>query len=155
MKKEIKNLKEELQKEKDSRIQLLADFVNYKKRVEIEKENLKTEVNKHLLNQIIDCIDDFDRALRLQDDKIDKDNDFYEGIMIIRKKFTNLLLENDLEEIVIEKGGRFDASTMEAVSMAPTDKKELKGNVIEVLTKGYMNKETKMVFKTAKVIIGK
>lgn len=152
---EIEKITAELEKEKLSRLQLLADFVNYRKRAENEKSEAQIVANKILLNQIIDVVDDFDRAISLEADKISENNDFYKGMVIIRRKFTELLTNYGLTEIKAEVGGVFEAATMEAISTAPVNDKKQQNKIIHIAGKGYFNKENNKIFRPAKVIIGK
>lgn len=152
---EFQKLQDELTQATNSRLQLLADFVNYRKRTEADKEEMQITANKVLLNQIIDVIDDFDRAIILEADKVDKENDFYEGMLIIRRKFTELLTNYGLVEIKAEVGDVFEPSFMEAITTAPVQDKKQINKIVHVSGKGYMNKDNKKVFRPAKVIIGK
>lgn len=152
---EFEQLEGELTQEKQARMQLLADFVNYRKRVETDMGEMKISANKAMLQQIIDVVDDFDRAIQLEGDKVDHDNDFYQGVLIIRRKFTELLTNYGLEEVKVEVGGAFDPAMMEALTTAPVADKKQVNKIVHVAGKGYMNKDTKKVFRTAKVIIGK
>lgn len=152
---EVKKLTEDLEKEKHSRLQLLADFVNYRKRAENDKAESQITANKVILNQIIDVVDDFDRAIILEADKVSEDNDFYKGMVIIRRKFAELLSNYGLTEIKAEVGGEFNPTTMEAVTTAPVSDKKQKNKIIHIAGKGYMNKDNNKVFRPAKVIIGK
>lgn len=148
-------LKQELENEKNSRMSLLADFVNYRKRVEKDKEEQKITANKALLHQIIDVVDDFDRAVTLEQDKIDQDNDFYQGVLIIRKKLADLLSSYGLEPLPVEVGSDFNSETMEAIATAPVSKPEQAGKVMLIVGMGYRNRESGQVFKSVKVITGK
>ena len=145
---DCQDLKDELEKERQSKLVALADLVNYRKRMEREREDLFILANKQILMQIIDIVDDFERA---KTDKGYKD----EGMEMILRKLTNLLLEYVLEEIECNKGIEFDPQAMEAVSAMHTENKNEKNKVMDIIAKGYRNKRTGMIFKSAKVIIGK
>src|SRR3989344_2779888 len=66
-----------------------ADFENYIKRVEKEKEQLKLHAKSELLLKFIDIKEDFERAL----DKAD------EGVKMIYNNFNKILKEEGVEEI--------------------------------------------------------
>ena len=61
--KENEVLTAQLEQEKNARMTVLADFINYRKRADKEKEELRVTANKEMLQHIIEVIADFDRAL--------------------------------------------------------------------------------------------
>lgn len=141
----------ELNKEKQDRMQLLADFVNYRKRTEKDKEDMRVTANKALLQQIIEIIDDFDRAIN-QD--TDEKSEFYKGIIIIQKKLSDLLNLYGLKQINAEAGADFDPATMEAVTTAPAPEPKLVNKILQVVGKGYVN-QNGQVFKPVRVVIAR
>jgi len=145
---ECEELKKKLEIEKNKNLATLADFVNYRKRSDKEKSELSIVANQILLQQIIEIIDDFDRALN--EEKITK-----EGIELIYKKFTNVLDQYSLEEVKVKKGDKFNPETMEAVTAIHTQNEKEKGTVMDIISKGYLNKNNGQVYKTVKVITGK
>ena len=151
----ISVLNKKFEAEKEARLSVMADYMNFRKRVEKDKEELHIMANKRMLEQIIELVDDFDRAVHMEADKIDVENDFYKGIMIIHKKMTDLLASYGLSEIEIKEGDNLDPMTMQAVAMAPVTEKDKVNKVIHIAGKGFIDKSSGKVFKTAKVIIGK
>lgn len=145
---ECVKLKEELKVEKERVLKNLADFLNYKKRIEKEKEELSLYANQIILNHITDIIDDFNRALN--EDELSK-----EGIGVIYNKMVSLLNQYDLEEIKCAKGDKFNPETMEAVTAIHTQNEKEKNTVMDILSKGYFNNKNKKIYKTVKVITGK
>ncbi len=145
---DCEDLLKQLEAEKNKNLATLADFVNYRKRSEKEKSELSVIANQILLQNIIEIIDDFDRALN--DEKMTK-----EGIELIYKKFTNVLEQYNLKEIKVKKGDKFDPETMEAVTAIHTQNDKEKGTVMDILSKGYLNSKNGQVYKTIKVITGK
>ncbi|MBI2508437.1 nucleotide exchange factor GrpE [Candidatus Woesearchaeota archaeon] len=115
-----------------------ADFENYIKRVEKEKEQLKLHAKSELLLRFIDIKEDFERAL----DKAD------EGVKMIYDNFNKILKEEGVKEIQAV-GNVFNHVLHEAVSVA--DGSEDK--VIDEIQKGYLLGDK--VLRTSKVVIGK
>ena len=60
--------KKEPEEDGDTRyLRLMADFQNYKKRVEKEKTDLYSYANEKLITEMLDVIDNFERALEHDD----------------------------------------------------------------------------------------
>ena len=56
--------KKEPEEDSDTRyMRLMADFQNYKKRVEKEKKDLYSYANEKLVTELLDVLDNFERAL--------------------------------------------------------------------------------------------
>lgn len=143
-----KELEEELKKERESKLIVLADLVNYRKRMDKERDELSIIANKRILLHIIDVIDDIDRA---KEDKKTKD----EGFDMIYSKLISILKDYDLEKIECKVGSDFNPELMEAVTAIHTEEKDKKNKVVDIIGKGYKNNRSGNVFKSAKVIIGK
>jgi len=145
-------LQNDLAQEKDERLKLLAEFVNYKKRNESEKAGFKIVANNILLKQIIEIIDDFDRAIKVIGDR---NKDVIEGIGLIQKKLSSLIDEYGLKALDIKEGDEFSPLTMEAISCVPVKDAKQHNKVLEVMQKGYIYKDGGITFKNAIVVIGK
>ncbi len=115
-----------------------ADFENYIKRVEKEKEQLRLHAKSELLLKIIQVKEDFERA-------VEKVND--SGVKMIYQQFLKILEEEDVREIEAV-GKEFNHVFHEAIKV--TD--GIGDEIIEEIQKGYMigNK----VLRTSKVILG-
>ena len=56
--------KEPAEEDSDTRyLRLMADFQNYKKRVEKEKTDIYSYANEKLITELLDIVDNFERAL--------------------------------------------------------------------------------------------
>ncbi|MGO1469093.1 MAG: nucleotide exchange factor GrpE [Tissierella sp.] len=125
---------------------LQADFSNYKKRVEKEKENLVNYGIESLALEILPIIDNFERAL---DSEKNKEDSFYEGIKMIYDGFIETLNKNDIREIdCLQKP--FDPECHHAVGMENTEEFD-KDTVIKILQKGYLMKDK--VIRPSMVIV--
>ena len=115
-----------------------ADFENYIKRVEKEKEQLKLHAKSELLLRLIDIKEDFERAL----DKTD------EGVKMIYNNFNKILKEEGIREIDAV-GKEFNHVFHEVIKVndGSGDK------IIEEVQKGYLLGDK--VLRTSKVILGK
>ncbi len=114
-------------------LRLAADFQNYKKRVEKEKSDIYAFANEKIVVELLDVIDNFERALAHS-----KDNNegFAEGMNMIFKQFKGVLDKSGLEEMSAEGEG-FDPNFHHAVMTESSNEHE-SGTVLQVLQKGYL-----------------
>ena len=117
-------------------MRLQADFINYKKRSEKEKENSIDYGFELMACELLPIIDNFQRALDAVENKEDS---FYKGISMIEEQLINMLNKNNVNEMEA-LGTDFDPNFHHAVFMEDSNEFE-SGKVIEILQKGYMFKE--------------
>lgn len=115
-------------------LRLQADFANYKKRIEKEKESIYTFANEKLVSELLDVIDNFERAFSSVDEKVENDS-FFEGVTMVYKQLINILEKNGLEEIEA-KNQKFDPNLHHAVMQEANDEVD-ENTVIDVFQKGY------------------
>lgn len=128
-------------------VRLQADFQNYKKRVEKEKDDLVSIGVVSIANEILPVIDNFERALEHEGDSAS----FKEGMELIYEGLKNALKAKGIVELKA-LGEDFNPDFHQAVSMGHND--EYKENqVIEVLLKGY--EYNGKVIRHAMVIVNK
>lgn len=128
-------------------VRLQADFQNYKKRVEKEKDDLVSIGVVSIANEILPVIDNFERALAHEGDSAS----FKEGMELIYEGLKNALKAKGIVELKA-LGEDFNPDFHQAVSMGHND--EYKENqVIEVLLKGY--EYNGKVIRHAMVIVNK
>ena len=111
-------------------LRLMADFQNYKKRVEKEKRDLYSYANEKIMNELLEVLDNFERAL-----DHDTGDGFREGIEMIFKQLTDVLEKSGLAEIPA-LGEEFDPNVHSAVMTEETEDYE-SGKVSGVMQKGY------------------
>lgn len=142
--------KEEPQSEEDKDLKtkylrLAADFQNYKRRVEKEKNDIYAYANEKLMVELLNVIDNFDRALAVES----VDTGMKEGMEMIFKQLIDVLERCGLEEIPAD-GQEFDPNCHHAVQTASSDA-HCSGQIIRVLQKGYtLNKK---VIRPSMVIV--
>lgn len=142
-----KRLEEELEKEKQLKLMALADLINYRKRVDKEREEMHTQANRRILLHIIDVIDDLNRAMENQ-----KQDDV---MSMLLNKLGSILKDYSLEEILCSTGDVFNPETMEAITAINAKKDDEKNKVVDVISRGYRNSTNGQVFKSVKVIIAR
>lgn len=112
-------------------VRLQADFQNYKKRVEKEKDDLVSIGVVSIANEILPVIDNFERALEHEGES----GSFKEGMELIYEGLKNALKTKGIVELKA-LGEDFNPDFHQAVSMGHNDEYE-ENQVIEVLLKGY------------------
>ncbi len=116
---------------KDRYQRLLADFTNYKKREESQKEDFKKFASSSLIEKLLSVLDNLDRAL----DKADSEDPFVKGVMMTRDELIKILQNEGLEEIESD-GVEFDHNFHQAVLAEESDTVE-SNYIIETFQKGY------------------
>ncbi|MPL62048.1 Protein GrpE [bioreactor metagenome] len=126
---------------------LQADFENFKKQSEKQKQEIIKFANENLIINILDSYEDIERAL--EQSKTEKE--LREGIELIYSKLKSTLEKEGLEEIPA-KGEKFDPFKHEALMAEDSDEHE-NGEIIDELMKGYTLKDK--VIKYSKVRVCK
>ncbi|PUU94872.1 MAG: molecular chaperone GrpE [Halanaerobium sp.] len=115
-----------------SRLQRLqADFVNYRKRSQREKAEMSARGKIKLCASLLPVIDNFERALKSEDNK----NEFYQGVEMIYNQLLKTFADQGIEEILAE-GEEFNPEYHEAIMRVESEEFE-EGTVVEVVQKGF------------------
>ncbi len=123
-----------------------ADFINYKRRSEQERQEFNTYANANLILSLLPVVDDMERALDAVPPKYQK-HDWVEGVRLVAHKFKTILEGQGVKEIKAV-GEAFDPKFHEALRQ---DKGE-EGIVIEEFQKGYMMHDK--LLRPARVVVG-
>ena len=111
-----------------------ADFANYKKRVERDRQQVQQNATANVVRRYLDILDDLERALANQP----QDGEgavWANGIDLVYRKWLNALEVNDVKPMEVEDQ-LFDPELHEAISHEQSDEHE-SGEVIEVVQTGY------------------
>jgi len=146
--KKINELELQLVESNEKYLRLLAEWENYRKRTTKEKSKSIEYGKELIISKVLSVLDDFDRA-----QKAGEKNEKGDGFLLINQKLFDILQKEGLKKISISPGEEFDVNLHEAISQIPTDKKELKGKVVEEIETGYLLNEK--IIRFTKVIIGK
>lgn len=116
-KKESKENKEMITKEEyeelnDHYKRILAEFDNFKKRSQKEKESLYNSILSDVIEVILPVVDNLENALKAET----TDENYKQGIELVLKQFKDVLKSKGVEEISA-LGEAFDPELHEAVSM--------------------------------------
>lgn len=128
---ESENEAKEQEDENTKYMRLMADFQNYKRRVEKEKSDIYAYANEKLVVELLEVIDNFERALEVETE----DTGFKEGMTMIFKQTGVVLEKAGLAEIPA-LGEVFDPNVHNAVMSEDTEEYE-SGKVSGVMQKGY------------------
>ena len=113
-------------------MRLMADFQNQKKRFDKEKADIHQYANEKIVKNLLEVLDNFERAL---DATKDADPSLHEGMELIFKQLMAALEKAGVAEIKA-LGEEFDPNFHNAVMMEETDEYE-SNKVSEVMQKGY------------------
>jgi len=123
-----------------------ADFINYKRRTEQEKEEIGKQANSMLILSLLPVLDDLERALTSIPDEL-AELSWVDGVRLIEHKFRATLEAQGLSPIKA-LGEPFDPNIHEAAMQG----KGREGIVIEELQKGYKFRDR--VIRPARVVVG-
>lgn len=108
---EIKNILEELERERELRLRAMADFDNYRKRVERDQGTAERSGKRAILLALLEVMDDFDRAIEHVNQA---PGAVVEGVRAIHKRLTDALKAQGVTPIE-SVGQQFDPTRHEAV----------------------------------------
>jgi molecular chaperone GrpE len=146
----LKQLRKELQEQKDKYLRLSADFDNFRKRTLKEKIEMSKQAGEEIYMKILPVIDDLERAMKSIDEAKEMDA-VKEGMLLIYNKFKDYLNQQGVREIEAMHQ-EFDTDVHEAVTQIPSEDKKLKGKVVDIIEKGYYLNDK--VIRYSKVVIG-
>jgi molecular chaperone GrpE len=162
MKEELEKTKQEAKANYDNYLRAVAEFDNYRKRIQKETEEFKEYAQANLLLDLVPVLENFDRALShvefFVDNSETKDVNsklpeptWLLGIKIIYNQIKDILTKYDFQEYSC-LGQEFDPKKCEAINFVETDEKP--ANIVsEEVGKGYMLKNR--IIRPAIVIVTK
>ena len=131
---EIARLKDEVEAEQNKYLRLLADFDNFKRRSQKDKEISTKFRSQSLLTDLLPVLDNFERALTVET-KSDDTSSIMKGVEMVQKSLLEAVKREGLEEIPAV-GEPFDPNYHQAV-MQEKDEQAEPGIVLQELQKGY------------------
>lgn len=139
-KEEIEKLKLENKKKEEEVLIAKADLINYRKRKDEEVTKMLKFCNEDLIKQILPIMDNFERAIKLDDDNLeDEVSKFLEGFKMIYCNMQNVM--DNFEVKPIDGANKpFDPVYHNAIMVEQREGVE-PGMVLEVLQKGYIYKD--------------
>lgn len=153
---ELKNIEEkyeasqnEIEELNDRLVRRQAEFENYKKRTNKEKEDIRTRASEGMVIELLPILDNFERALEVEVDENSKP--LYEGVEMVYDQLLQKLQKDGLEEIVC-LNKKFDHNCHHAVVQQESEDYEPE-TVMEVLEKGYKYKDK--IIRPSMVMVSK
>jgi len=129
---EIERLQQALNREHDLHLRALADFDNYRKRVQRERESAAQAGKRQLVLALLDVLDDFERALAYANTAPES---ILTGARVIHQRLTDLLQAQGVVPYT-SAGQPFDPALHEAVDVINTNQ-ATPGVVLNELSHGY------------------
>jgi molecular chaperone GrpE len=123
--------KAELDELTDRYKRVLAEFENFKKRSNKEREGLYNSVLGDVIESILPVIDNLENAEKVET----QDENYKQGIELVLKQFKDVLTSKGVTEIETV-GTTFDPSLHEAVSSVQDESKGEK-EIVQEYRKGY------------------
>ena len=112
-----------------------AEFENYKKRTARQYEDMVKFANERTIGEILDVVDNFNRALSQKDENMTFES-FSEGIQMIYNQLHSIIEKYNVKPIEAI-GQQFDPNLHEALMHVESDEFE-EGVVALEINKGYM-----------------
>lgn len=151
LKAQIDALKAENSELKNQYLRKQADFENFRKRMQREKQESIKYANSNLLQDLVTIIDDFERAIRSSEESRDFES-FHSGIKMIEHQFVNMLERKYGLTRMESEGKEFDPQQHEAINMEESPEVEVQ-TVVEDYQKGYMLNDRVLRHAKVKVAI--
>ena len=133
---------------RDRYLRTLADFENYRKRVDREKQDFYKYALADTLRDLLPVLDNFDRAL----EHAEEGDDFHKGVSLIYKQMFDALKKHGVR-VIDETGVRFDPNIHEAV-VTEKNPDVPAHTVTTILQKGYFLHDRLLRPALVKVAVG-
>ncbi len=144
-------LETELRESKDKYMRLAAEFDNFRKRTAKERVELFQTAGKEVITDMLEVLDDADRA-QAELEKSEGNAALKEGISLVFNKLRSKLQAKGLKAMEAI-GKEFNPDLFEAITEIPAPTEDLKGKVVDEITKGYYLNDK--IIRHAKVVVGK
>lgn len=130
---ELEQLEQELEATRDQLLRTLADFENYRRRIEKEAESIGQAGKRDLLLGLLDVMDSFDQASHLTAEEAEAS----QGLQAIHRQLLNLLESHGVKPFH-SLGEKFDPQLHEAVDTVEAEEVGVEpGTIVQEYQKGY------------------
>jgi|SRR6266850_2466148 len=133
MERTIEDVEQDLKTEHGLYLRALADFDNYRRRVDRERSHSGREALRGFILSLLDVVDDLERLLKFAED----DKPFVKEVRLVHRKLMDLLEKVGVRPFE-SVGKPFDPSLHEAVATAPADERIQEGLVVQEVRRGYL-----------------
>lgn len=133
---DIESLKAQLEDRTNQYVRIAADFENFRKRTQKEKEDLELQVKCATIKELLPVVDNFERARSQIKPQTDAEMNIHKSYQSVYKQLVESLKRIGVSPMRSE-GKEFDPNLHEAVMREAThDHPE--GTVLEELVRGYL-----------------
>lgn len=143
---ELERVTEERDRYLDSLQRLKAEFDNYRKRNDRERQTVALAATREVVRGLLPVMDNLERAVAALGDRGD---DIVAGLEMVRGQLGGLLTGHGVEEIPAH-GQAFDPMVHEAIASVPATG-QVEGTVVEVIEKGY--RQSDHVLRPTRVVV--
>ncbi|HID56267.1 TPA: nucleotide exchange factor GrpE [Candidatus Poribacteria bacterium] len=149
---EIERIKAEAEAARDRLLRAAAEYENFKKRAEREKEEAMKFIAESIVLDIIPIVDNLDRAIKsAQSDEKKNFDALLQGIEMIQKQMLSVLEKYGVG-VIESEGQPFDPRIHEAILQVPSEEYP-ENTVVQEFERGYTLHDK--VIRPAKVIVSK
>jgi molecular chaperone GrpE len=145
---EIERLKEELRRKDNAYLRALADFENYRKRVERDRSGAVHAGKREILLPLLETLDGFERALAHMENDPES---VVEGVRAIYRSLLSQLEAQGVNQFR-SRGESFDPRLHEAVTSVESEEHE-PDTIVDELSRGYRWGDE--VFRPARVTVAR
>lgn len=137
---ELAEKNRELEEAKERILRLHAEFDNFRKRTQREKEEWYQYAAQSLLENLLPVVDNLERALDTVNNMSDEVQSLFSGFDLIRRQLVEVLEKEGVQPIPA-LGEEFDPNIHEAIMQVPLEDGQSDNQVVEELRKGYRYKD--------------
>lgn len=135
MTQKLESLKAQLEERTTQYMRIAADFDNFRKRNQKEKEDLEQQVKRNTITELLPVVDNFERARSQIKPQTDAEQNIHKSYQSVYKQLVDSLKRLGVSAMRPE-GKEFDPNLHEAVMRQPSDEHP-EGTVLEELVRGY------------------
>ncbi len=144
LKKQIDDLKNDLEEQNDKYLRMMAEYENYRKRAAKEREGIYTDAYVDVIKEVLPVLDNLERAIAFKDSE-----NLADGVSMILNMFKSTFEKMGVSEIETENVP-FDPNIHNAV-MHIEDETLGENVVVETFSKGYKKGDKVIRYAMVKV----
>jgi molecular chaperone GrpE len=133
---EAEGLKKQVEDLNNQYMRIAADFENFRRRTQKEKEELELQIKCNTIKELLPVVDNFERARSQIKPQTDGESNIHKSYQGVYKDMVDRLKKVGVAPMRSE-GKEFDPNLHEAVMREPTSDHP-EGTVMEELMRGYM-----------------
>ena len=135
MTQKLESLKAQLEERTSQYMRIAADFDNFRKRTQKEKEDSEQQVKRNTITELLQVVDNFERARSQIKPQTDAEQSIHKSYQSVYKQLVDSLKRLGVSAMRPE-GKEFDPNLHEAVMRQPSNEHP-EGTVLEELVRGY------------------